>query len=123
MSSGKGLFEPIRVQKPGSLDAFRVKHPPNRITHVMYHAHCHDGIAAAWVALLYARTMHLDTPLLVPVRASSTWFELVESCPQLLDPGPEIHCLFVDVAPTQHIVSELRQHKIPFGILDHHKSN
>ncbi len=120
MSSATRLESFLR---PQTLDSFRYAHPPNTLTHVMYHAKCHDGIAAAWVSLLFAKTMGFVAPVLVPVRASSTWFELVDACPDLLDPSEPKHLLFVDVAPTMHIVHELRSKGISFGVLDHHKSN
>ncbi len=67
------------------LDHFRLAHPPQSITHILYHAKCHDGIAAAWVSLLYARKMKMHEPKLVPVRASASWFEITASCPEFTE--------------------------------------
>jgi hypothetical protein len=106
-----------------TLDAFRARHPPKSLTHILYHAKCHDGIAAAWVSLLYARKMCVDEPKLVPVRASATWFEIKHACPEIDDACTPIHIMFMDVAPTPLVVRELRSRDIAFGILDHHKSN
>ncbi len=89
----------------------------------MYHAKCHDGLAAAWVTMLFAQRHRMKPITLVPVRAASTWFELCESCPALIEKPGAVRCLFVDVAPTVQVVHELRVRHINFGILDHHKSN
>lgn len=93
------------------------------MTHLLYHAKCHDGLAAAWVTQLYSAKTKSRPIELVPVRAASTWFELCEACPAMLENPRAVRCVFVDVAPTLAVVHELRSRHIVFGVLDHHRSN
>lgn len=106
-----------------TLERFKRAFPPDKVTHVLYHAHCYDGLAAAWVAHHHAAAARRPKPALVPVRAGCTWIELVEQCPALLAPPAGFCALFVDVAPTRSVTQELRSRGVRFGVLDHHKSN
>jgi len=112
------------MHKPhGTLDSFRRFLPPVALTHIMYHANCYDGISSAWVSTLFDRRRKEHPTVHVPVRAAQTWPELVASCPELEVTPEALCCLFVDVAPSVHVVAELRRRKVRFGVLDHHKSN
>jgi hypothetical protein len=106
-----------------TIDSFRGAFPPHAVTHLMYHAHCFDGLSSAWVSTLFFRKRREGHVPIIPVRASATWEELVLSCPQLTSAPRGMCCLFVDVAPTQAVVSQLRMSGVLFGIIDHHKSN
>ena len=66
-----------------TLESFRRFLPPTQLTHIMYHAHCYDGISAAWVSTLFARKRKKQTIEHVAVRAASSWDELVASCPDI----------------------------------------
>ena len=81
---------------------------PNSITHVLYHANCHDGYGAAYAAwkVLADRASYL------PVRHG-------EEPPAL---PPESHVAIIDFSFGREALLKLSQEVSSLLVLDHHKS-